>query len=175
MKRHRRDFEMMTDMNLTNLLDTAFVLLIAFIMASPTMRQTNLKLDLPEVGAAAEEINKQPQFKTLRIMIQKEKDIANAPEKIYVDTGSGEIRADLTDGPMGLDTFVKAQKNLSANQKLAIDIAADKETRYDVLAQVLSILSRAEITNVNLPLMPKDVIPQPMAESAGDKKKGGTE
>lgn len=147
MKRHRRDYEMMADMNLTNLLDTAFVLLIAFIIASPTMRPSGLKVDLPDVGTQRDEITHPQESNVVTITIKKDKDAPTLPEMIYANE---DIRVDLTDGPSGLTSYIRAEK--AKPKKLAVIIQSDKEARYDVLAQVLALLKAEGITNVGLPL-----------------------
>lgn len=155
MKRHRRDYEMMTDMNLTNLLDTAFVLLIAFIMASPSMRP-GLHVDLPEPGQMTTVINEE---KPIEITIQKDKD-TSLPERIYVD---GENRVDVNDdsGPQSLMTYIKGKITANPNQKLAVVISADKDIRFDVFAKVLAVLSNLGVTNVGLPMAPREPAPPP--------------
>lgn len=155
MKRHRRDYEMIADMNLTNLLDTAFVLLITFIIAAPTMR-SGLRVDLPEV-AFNESMTSPAQSKPVTITIQKDKDVPNQPEKIIVD----DRRLSLGTGPESLDETIAAKVRMNPKQKLDVVIEMDKEARYDVLAQVLATLRRHNITNVGLPLIPSDAAPTP--------------
>lgn len=160
MKRHRRDYEMMADMNLTNLLDTAFVLLIAFIIASPTMRPSGLKVDLPEVRDTPGELAKNQEDNTVTITIKRESAAPNLPEMIYAND---DIRVDLTDGPNGLRSYLRAEK--AKPRRLSVIIQADKDARYDVLAQVLALLRAEGITNVGLPLETIETDPNKKAGS----------
>lgn len=160
MKRHRRDYEMMADMNLTNLLDTAFVLLIAFIMASPSMR-VGLPVDLPQVGDS-KIINTPPESKEVTITIQHKKEVPGEPDWVYV----GEVKVDANDDK-SRDSLRDHLKGILSstppNKKLDINISADKDARYDVIAKVLSVLNGLELTNINLPLAPRDAMPIPAA------------
>ena len=152
MKRHRRDYEMMADINLTNLLDTAFVLLIAFIMASPSMRPNGLHVDLPEVVNPGDLPKPLPLSQAVTITIRKITDLPGQPEWVYVD---GENKVDLTNGASGLETYLKGKKGTNPNQKLDVIIQVDKESRYNVLAQVLAILKNEGIDSVGLPMIPE--------------------
>jgi biopolymer transport protein ExbD len=155
MKRHRRDYEMIADMNLTNLLDTAFVLLITFIIAAPTMR-SGLRVDLPEV-AIQETMTSPPQSRPVTITIQKEKDDPTLPERVIVD----DRRLSMGKGPDSLDETIAAKVRMYPNQKLDVIIEMDKEARYNVLAQVLAVLREHNITNVGLPLIPLEAAVSP--------------
>jgi len=148
MKRHRRDYEMMADMNLTNLLDTAFVLLIAFIMASPTMRQ-GLDVNLPQL-AGDSQIRTMPDSQPVTISIKKQKNLPGEPEWIYF----GEARVELTDLPALLND--KMKNSSDPTKKMDVYIAMDKEGRYDILAKVLATLKSLHIDNVGLPMLPED-------------------
>jgi biopolymer transport protein ExbD len=164
MKRHRRDYEMMADMNLTNLLDTAFVLLITFIIASPTMRN-GLDLKLPEVTTKA--TSTETPTKPLTISIQKKRELPDQPEWIFVD---GTIRVDLTDGPDSLRSLVQGRKRLLVPGKtLDVVIEMDKDARYDVLAKVLGLLQLEGIDSIGLPMNP-ETSPPAASETSSQKK-----
>lgn len=140
MKRHRRDFEMMTEMNLTNLLDTAFVLLIAFIIAAPSVRN-GLSVDLPEVQDAPSLPDSKE--KTMEIVVQRTPP-GMTGEWIYV----GEQRVTLQE----LSEKIQASKLL--NPKLTVSVSADKEATYDSFAKVLGVVRNNQIENVGLPIDP---------------------
>lgn len=147
MKRHRRDYEMMSDMNLTNLLDTAFVLLIAFIMASPSIR-SGLNINLPEVSKQSQ-IVMPPQSEPLSISIQKSQ-LAGQSELVFL----GEARVELRD----LNAVIASKvRNTPPTQKLDVIIEMDRDARYDVLAKVLAILRSNNIDSVGLPMIPENL------------------
>ena len=50
MKRHRQPLEIASDMNVTNLIDTSFILLITFMLVAPQLKH-GIQLELPEVVA----------------------------------------------------------------------------------------------------------------------------
>lgn len=143
MRRHRRDYEVMSEMNLTNLLDTAFVLLIAFIMASPSMRQ-GLQIDLPKVGGPAEALV-QKSKEVLTITLRKNP-LQGAADQIVV----GEARLDLDQ----LSAMIDLKK--ASTKDLDVILEADKAVTYETVAQVIGILKNRGIENVGLPTEPAD-------------------
>ena len=78
MRRHRQDLTLMADLNVTNLLDTAFILLMAFMIVSPAIKH-GLELELPT--AQGQNIDS---TKTLTVVIMK-RAASSGPAPIYVD------------------------------------------------------------------------------------------
>lgn len=150
MRRHRRDYEILSEMNLTNMLDTAFVLLVTFILVSPTIRP-GLKVDLPQVENSGDmTINNVS--KSMSIVIKK-REIEGVSEGVYVD----DHRYNLNDNePDSLKELI--QGKLLQNPKIAIIVEADKSSTYETFARVISILKALNIENVGLAtdLEPRD-------------------
>ena len=53
MRRHRRQLNVLSEINLTNLVDTSFVLLIGFMLMAPTIKH-GIKIEYPQVGNPGE-------------------------------------------------------------------------------------------------------------------------
>ena len=154
MRRHRRDYEILSDMNLTNLLDTAFVLLITFIIASPTIRQ-GMEMNLPQVEAAS---NLQASTNTVQIDIKKS-ELAGAEDPIYID----EMRVDLPT----LQRVLEKKKVI--NPKLDVIINAERTASVDMLYQVIAVLKVLQIESVGLPTEPM-APPEPGTKTKNKKK-----
>ncbi|HOE96167.1 MAG TPA: biopolymer transporter ExbD [Candidatus Sumerlaeota bacterium] len=134
MRRHRRDLEVLSDMNLTNLLDTAFILLMAFMLVAP-MLKTGIDLNLPRVGAG----QLQGQQKTVTISIAKPQ-VEGQSERIYVDDARVTYE----------ELEEKLAETKSNYQAFSVAIEADAEATYQSVARVLSLLKAMQITSVGL-------------------------
>ena len=125
----RNSLVTLNEINITPLLDLAFVLLIIFIITRPLIEQS-IKLDLPAGGSTAEEIN--------------ESDIARI--EVTID---GDF---FLQGILGtLDQIEQALIRLHQNNpNLVVHIAGDKETVWDHGVQVIDICKRNNITRFNI-------------------------
>lgn len=131
-RRHRAPMHPITEMNVTNLLDTAFVLLMAFMLVAPTV-QHGLELQLPAVAAgtlASEE-------KTVTLVIQPPQ-IEGGTERVFIEDARVPLE-DLGD---------RMAKEKAANPKVSVVLEIDKEVRYSVVAEVISQLQAAGIEGV---------------------------
>jgi len=125
----RNSLVTLNEINITPLLDLAFVLLIIFIITRPLIEQ-NIKLDLPTGGSRAEQVEK--------------KDIA----RVEV-TAEGEF---LLQGIKArLDQIESALVRMhTANPNLVVHIAGDKNTIWDHGVQVIDVCKRNNITRFNI-------------------------
>lgn len=80
MHRHRQPLEVLSSMNVTNLLDTAFILLITFMLVAPQLTH-GLKIELPEVAKAPP--LETDVVKSLLISVQRAAD-GESLERVYV-------------------------------------------------------------------------------------------
>ena len=142
MRRHRRDIEILSEMNLTNLLDTAFVLLIAFIITSSSIRQ-GMQVDLPQV--APQTTRDLPQS-TVEISIAKA-EVAGTTDRIVVD--------DQRLTAQELKDLLSAKKML--DPKMSVIVSGDAASTLQTFFQVLSVLKELKIDNVGLPTAPTDL------------------
>jgi biopolymer transport protein ExbD len=145
MRRHRKALRPVTEINLTSLLDVAFVLLIAFMIVAPSLRH-GLDLDLPTVteGAPTLAASNTPQAYT--ILVPK--------------PGPGGQEFFLNDAPSTLrdiETRLRLQRESGA--KVAVEIQADREVPYETFVQVVAAVRRAGIEAVGLPVEVGKVTP----------------
>ncbi|MEN6627359.1 MAG: biopolymer transporter ExbD [Candidatus Sumerlaeia bacterium] len=139
MLRHRRSLPLQSEMNLTNLLDTAFVLLIAFMLMAP-MLKNGISLNLPTVktGPISTQQN------TITISIGKAID-ALSTDPIYIE----EER-------LTVDQVAETlQKKQATYESISVVIEADKDAKYDTVAQVLGRVKGLGIKSVGLITEPK--------------------
>lgn len=134
MIRHRRSLELQAEMNLTNLLDTAFVLLIAFMLMAP-MLKNGIQLNLPKIGGT----QIATQQTTVTISIAKPLE-GSTDDTIYIE----DIR----------QTYDQVTKTLQQKQQsiqdFSVVIEADRDVRYDTVAHVLARVKKLGIKSVGL-------------------------
>lgn len=144
MKRHRRANKPVAEINLTSLLDVTFVLLIAFMIISPSVKY-GVEVNLPTMQQGAPQIESS-EANVATITIAK---------SMVVEPGSSQIRMFMLDGELlELDALEKQlrERNLAAQGKLAVEIQADRDIPYDSFVQVVGALRRAGIEGIGLPV-----------------------
>lgn len=134
-----------TEINVTPLVDVMLVLLVVFMVTAPLLT-AGLRIDLPEVEAAAVPVKDAK----LLITITKEGRIIFGEKDI---TGQvGEVLRDST----------RVQKE----QQLFI--RADKDARYGVVAHVVAAARNNGVASLNLLVQPELEEPAVEGESAGE-------
>ena len=120
----------MAELNVTPLLDLAFVLLIIFIITTPLL-ENNIPLELPTVSK-----NSQPPVDPKSV------------RTVSIDR-NGQIF--LESKPIELPVL---QQELAAFQKMTPDAAvvvrADKSLRYQQVVDVMDVLQKAQISKMRL-------------------------
>ena len=112
MKRSRGK-ELKQEMNLTNMIDIVFSILIVFIISAPLMSQ-GVKVDLPKAEAPTME-----QEKLLKVSITKD-------DEIYI-----------ADMMVDFDSFNSVFQSLW-NGEMAVVINSDESVRYGLVMQVVT-------------------------------------
>jgi biopolymer transport protein ExbD len=119
----------LSDINITPLLDLAFVLLIIFVITTPLLEQS-LKLELPGGGLEDKAPKRREDVKTVEI----------ARDGTYVMAGKkmslNEVEA----------TLVQAFKS---NPKLGVIIRGDAKAEYEMVTKVLNVCQQNQIFSVN--------------------------
>jgi biopolymer transport protein ExbD len=120
------DDALMTEINMTPLVDVMLVLLIIFIITLTVIHQA-VKVDLPKANSARNETK---------------------PESIQVSIDArGQIF--WNSSPIDLTTYVSyAEKAAQKEPQPEVNLRADKEVRYDSVAQVLAASKRAGLTKL---------------------------
>jgi biopolymer transport protein ExbD len=124
----------LNDINITPLLDLAFVLLIIFIITTPLLEQ-NLALNVPAGGAPNSTVNKN-EVRTIEVH----------PMGGYVVMGRTNSLADLEQ---------VLRKEFNSNPKLAIYVRADSEERYKNVYALMDLFREIGISRVQFAGSPK--------------------
>ena len=122
----QRQQSMMSDINVTPMVDVMLVLLVFFILAAP-MLTSAVKLELP--GARAGAVAVQPDTVT-----------------IAIDANGGLYWNDIALDRDGLDARLSAAATRSPQPEL--HLRADKNTRYEVVAQVMAAAQTRGLTKL---------------------------
>jgi biopolymer transport protein ExbD len=134
----KRDSAPMAEINMTPLIDVMLVLLVIFIITAPLFTHA-IRLDLPKV--AAEPVQQTPQTVTLSI---------DAAGKVYWNAQ-----------PVSLDElrkrFTDAGKQPEAQQP-ELQLRAARETRYDVIAQVMGAAQQAGLARLGFVTEPPPAV-----------------
>ncbi|MBN1866575.1 biopolymer transporter ExbD [Candidatus Sumerlaeota bacterium] len=147
-KRHRQPLQIMSEMNVTNLVDTAFTLLITFMLVAPQLTH-GVKIDLPNVKEAPPMSNEPA--KTLVITIQK-KEEGEERERVYVKYKTEER----------VEVEEIAAKIAAARQErpdLSVVIEGDENSSYGVFLRIVGAVKEAGVESIGMPsepLRPRD-------------------
>lgn len=120
------DVQGMNEMNLIPLIDVMLVLMIIFLLTATVLNPT-VPLDLPKTSAA---VNETPP-EAIQISIDKDAGIFWDSDPISMQE---------------LET--RLQQQSSAGNNPSVQLRADKESKYDTVAQVLAATSQAGLTKV---------------------------
>jgi biopolymer transport protein ExbD len=119
----------LSEINITPLLDLAFVLLIIFIITTPLLTQS-IELKLPRGGKTEKQLNKSD-IRTVEV--------------------SSRGQYFLESKPLDLARIIyQLATEFRANPNLVVYIRADKDCRYDLVAQVLDGCQKYGITRYSL-------------------------
>ncbi|MBO7513574.1 MAG: biopolymer transporter ExbD [Fibrobacter sp.] len=131
MKRSRGK-ELKQEMNLTNMIDIVFAILIVFIISAPLMSQ-GVKVDLPKAEAPTME-----QEKLLKVSITKN-------EELYI-----------ADMMVDFASFNNVFKSLW-NGEMAVVINADESVNYGLVMKVVTQVQKLGVTKLGfLTMNPKE-------------------
>jgi len=119
----------LSEINITPLLDLAFVLLIIFVITTPLLEQS-INLKLPKGGRSEKQINKSD-ITTVEIS----------------NTGFYKIDRQHLQLPQLITRLTGESRS---NPNLIVYIRADKDSRYDLVAQVIDGCQRGGITRYSL-------------------------
>lgn len=119
----------LSEINITPLLDLAFVLLIIFVITTPLLEKS-LELNLPRGGTTQEKPNKND-IRTVEI------------------SSAGAYALNKRVMPLPQIIYQIAQDSKS-NPNLVVNIRADKDCKYDLVAQLLDGCKKNNITRYSL-------------------------
>ena len=119
----------LSEINITPLLDLAFVLLIIFIITTPLLTQS-IELKLPRGGQPEKKLNK-ADIRTVEIS----------------NTGYYKFEGKQMQLPQIISQLAQESR---ANPNLVVYIRADKDCRYDLVAQLIDGCQKHNITRYSL-------------------------
>lgn len=124
----------LSEINVTPLVDVMLVLLIMFMVTTPLMQQ-GIQVNLPKTSSTGMELNEEP----LIVVIDANQRISIA--KNTVPMNQLKIK---------LNGIFKTRKNKQ------LFIQADKKVDYGIVAEVMAEVKSAGIHNIGLVTLPKD-------------------
>ena len=119
----------LSDINITPLLDLAFVLLIIFVITTPLLEKS-IDLKLPHGGQTEKKLDKSD-IRTVEI------------------SSTGIYALDKQKLPLA-KLIAQLAQDFRANPNIVVYIRADKECRYDQVAQVIDGCQKNNITRYSL-------------------------
>ena len=119
----------LSEINITPLLDLAFVLLIIFVITTPLLTQS-IELQLPRGGSPEKKLNKSD-IRTVEI------------------SSTGLYRFESRQTPLPQIIAQLAQES-RVNPNMVVYIRADKDCRYDLVAQLLDGCQKYGISRYSL-------------------------
>jgi biopolymer transport protein ExbD len=123
----------MSEINTTPLVDVMLVLLVIFIITAPLMTHA-VRIDLPK--ASSQLLNEKPEVVSISI---------DSAGKIYWN-----------DAPINVnDAKAKLAVASKQNPQPEVHIRADKDTRYQILAEIMANAQTAGITKLGFVSEPK--------------------
>lgn len=123
----------LSEINVTPLVDVMLVLLIMFMVTTPLMQQ-GIEVDLPKTSAAGIEVTDEPFI----LVIDANKRITAAKNPITLDNVRLKLKA-----------IFQNRKNKQ------VYIQADQKVEYGVVAEVMAEVRAAGIFNIGLVTVPK--------------------
>lgn len=132
MRRFKRQYRPMADINVTNLVDVVLVLLIVFMISAPMM-QAGVEIDLPKASESPRDVSA-----GIVISIDKE-------QQIYIDQYK-----------IPLEQFESRLRTIREVKKFRpIFIRADKSVPYGLVIELMARIKKMGIENVGLVTEPE--------------------
>lgn len=132
MRRFKREYRPMADINVTNLVDVVLVLLIVFMISAPMM-QAGVEIDLPKASESPRDVSA-----GIVISIDKK-------QEIYIDQYK-----------IPMEQFESRLKTIREVKKFRpIFIRADRSVPYGIVIELMARIKKMGIENVGLVTEPE--------------------
>lgn len=132
MRRFKREYRPMADINVTNLVDVVLVLLIVFMISAPMM-QAGVEIDLPKASESPRDVS-------AGIVISIDKN-----QQIYIDQYK-----------VSMDQFESRLTTIREVKKFRpIFIRADRTVPYGTVIELMAKIKKMGIENVGLVTEPE--------------------
>jgi len=123
---HSEGDDVLSEINVTPLVDVMLVLLVAFIVTAPLLNNA-IHVNLPKTAATKPPEQKKP----VTISV-------NAEGKVYIDKQAVELAL--------LEPELKSRQ--TANPDLVYHLSSDESVKYGAVAKVMAAIERAGITKL---------------------------
>lgn len=130
----RKSKVVMSEINVTPLVDVMLVLLIMFMVTTPLMQQ-GIEVNVPKTASSGVEMTDEP----FLLVIHKDRKME-----------AGKARIEMSEMKTKMQAIFKTRKNKQ------IYIQADKQVDYGVVAEAMAEIRAAGITNIGLITLPRD-------------------
>ncbi len=133
MRRRPRNSKLIADINIAPFTDVILVLLIIFMVTTPLIYRSSIKIALPQVSD-----NPQPlETKDINVMV-------SAAGEVYLENRKYNLKFDRDLLRFKLQGLARSYKNS------AVIINGDRSVKYDYVVQVIDAASRAGIKHLVL-------------------------
>lgn len=132
-RRRVRRHQAISDLNLTNLIDVVFVLLIIFMITAPMMTQ-GVQVDLPKTDSENVEANQ-----SIQVSI-------NGRNEIYIDQEKVAL----------VDFRRQFREAFSGRTEIPVFVNADKKVPYGLVVRVISDIQKAGVMKLGFLTQPLD-------------------
>lgn len=122
-----RKSKLMAEINITPFTDVVLVLLIIFMIATPFIYQSSMKVQLPQASTSEES------SRDIIIIINAQGDVFLEDTKVDLDTLRYKLMAMIRGKP-----------------ETSVIVNGDKNVRYDSVIQVMDVLTRSGVKNPGL-------------------------
>jgi biopolymer transport protein TolR len=127
MKRETKRSKLIAEINITPFTDVVLVLLVIFMIATPFIYQSSMKVQLPQASKSEET------SRDIIININARGEVFLEDKKLDLDTLKYRLRA-----------IVRSKPDTS------VIINGDKNVKYDSVIQVMDVLTRSGVKNPGL-------------------------
>lgn len=133
MRRRPRNTKLISDINIAPLTDVILVLLIIFMVTTPMIYRSSIRIALPQVSS-----NQKPlETKDINVTI-------TAAGEIYLDNQKYNLRIDKKLFQFKLNSLAKTYRDP------AIIISGDRNVKYDYVVQIIEVATKVGIKHLIL-------------------------
>ncbi|MCX7015776.1 MAG: biopolymer transporter ExbD [Candidatus Sumerlaeota bacterium] len=145
MRRHRRELDTISEINITNLLDTCFVLLIAFFMVAPTLK-SGIPVELPKTEGTQSLQDNQKDNENFIITIAP-RGPEGLNDRIYLN--GKMLRME--------DLRTQMETAYAANPKVSVTVESDGQVVWGTVAEVVGMVNGIGIENFTFSTEPQSL------------------
>jgi biopolymer transport protein TolR len=148
MQRHRKQLTLMSDINVTNLLDTAFLLLITFMVVAPQLN-AGIKVNTPKVADRTEPLPPKDPKKTVMISIEK----ANSTdilETVIVTYGGSQDKGDRVEIKDLKDKIHSLNEGHDEKRPLSVIVESDEDCKGGTFVRAMAAIKAGGVSNIGI-------------------------